>query len=383
MTVEEQYPNRLYFSITPSMDKITVPVRLNDSITANLFFDTGVAKDITLDSAFFFTYCPLPDIQPIEFQADFMLVDTIISGLTYHINTSVKIGQTVERYDSLSVLNLQKALNNLPINGIFSIPTTDTSHVWELNFENKYLEIHSAEHFQMPAECILSPIVEAFQEKYCMELPLQLIYENDTLQTNDTYVIDTGNSFYDIILMPPAEAIDFLNRYDNDIWFAFAKNGIQRNIVQAVAWNDFVIDSLHLYTFYQGHDLKNIGLNFLKRFNVFFDMRKRQIGLQPIKYERLSLQSKVFYYSVDTRPTQAGNYRINSIGDYKTNYYKTAGLQVGDEIVTVNGIPYKDYKKTMTGEIEYSEQLKHSNYLTFEIIRKGKRMMIVVPNIRR
>ena len=173
------------------------------------------------------------------------------------------------------------------------------------------------------------------------------------------------------------------NRHDNDIWFAFAKNGIQRNIVQAVAWNDFVIDSLHLYTFYQGHDLKNIGLNFLKRFNVFFDMRKRQIGLQPIKYERLSLQSKVFYYSVDTRPTQAGNYRINSIGDYKTNHYKTAGLQVGDEIVTVNGIPYKDYKKTMTGEIEYSEQLKHSNYLTFEIIRKGKRMMIVVPNIRR
>jgi hypothetical protein len=383
LTVEEQYPNRLYFSINSSTNKIIVPVHLNDSIVANLMFDTGVAAGLILDSTFFFTYCPLPHVQPVKFQADFSLVGTILSGLTYHINTLAKIGQTIERYDSLSVLNLQKVLNNIPVNGIFSIPTTDTSHVWELNFENNYLEIHPAEDFQLPAACILSPIVEAYHEKYCMQIPLQLIYGNDTLQTDGVYIIDTGNFYNDVILTPPAEAIDFLNGYDNDIWFAFGKNGIQRNIVQAIAWNDFAIDTLHLYTFYQREGFRNIGINFLKRFNVFFDLRKRQIGLQPIKYARLAQFSEVFHYSIDSRPTQAGNYRINSMGDYKTNYYRTAGLQVGDEIVSVNGIPYKNYKKTMHGEITYSDLPAQSNFLIYEIIRSGKRIMIAVPNIRR
>ena len=254
-----------------------------------------------------------------------------------------------------------------------------------MNFENNYLEVHTAGDFQLPAECILSPIVEAYLAKYCMQIPLQLICENDTLQTNDIYMIDTGNPYFDIISAPPSTAIDFLNKYDNDIWFTFGNNGIQRDMVQAIAWDKMAIDTLKIYTFYQGYGFKLVGCNFLKHFNVFFDMSKKQIGLQPIKYERIAMRSyyEGFHYSTDAQPTESGNYRINSIGDYKTNHYKTAGLQVGDEIVTVNGISYKDYKKMQTGEIEYSDIPEQSNFLTFEIIRERKRIMVDVPNIRR
>jgi hypothetical protein len=385
--IEKPYPNRLYFSIDSTTQRIIVPVHFNDSIVADLMFDTGSNDaSLLLDSAFFFTHRFLPNIQPDKASGNFPLIGISVQKLLYHTNIPVTIGKTVANYDSLSVQNLQNILGIVPANGLFNIPTSDSIHVWELNFENNYLEVHSAADFQMPAECILSPIVEAYLAKYCIQIPLQIICGNDTLQSNDVYIIDTGNPFFDIISAPPSTVIDFLNRFDNDIWFAFGTNGIQRDIVQAIAWNDVAIDTLKFYTFYQGYGFKLVGCNFLKHFNVFFDMSKKQIGLQPIKYNRLAMPpyySKVFHYSADSQSTEIDNYKINSIGDYKTNQYKTAGLQMGDEIVSVNGILYKDYKKTQTGEIEYSDIPAQSDFLTFEIIREGKRMVIKVPNIRR
>ena len=45
-------PNRVYFTIDPYDRKILVPFLLNDSIKANLFFDTGAGYSLTLDANF-------------------------------------------------------------------------------------------------------------------------------------------------------------------------------------------------------------------------------------------------------------------------------------------------------------------------------------------
>ncbi|EXZ22777.1 hypothetical protein M086_3476, partial [Bacteroides fragilis str. S13 L11] len=34
--------------------------------------------------------------------------------------------------------------------GMFNIPPNDTMHVWELNFEHNYMEIHLAQNYRMP-----------------------------------------------------------------------------------------------------------------------------------------------------------------------------------------------------------------------------------------
>ena len=60
------------------------------------------------------------------------------------------------------------------------------------------------------------------------------------------------------------------------------------------------------------------------------------------------------------------------VADYKDNYYKAAGLQKGDEIVRVNGKPYKDITRDERRDFYKKETL------LFEIIRKEKPLKIIV-----
>jgi hypothetical protein len=267
-------------------------------------------------------------------------------------------------------------MGTIPAQGIFNMPATDTTHVWELNFEKNYLEIHPADNFQMPASCIVSPIIEAPNAKYGIQIPLQIISGKDTLISNEMYMIDTGNSYLDIIVTPPAKAIEFLNQYNNDLWFTFGSNYIRRHIVKAIAWHTVPVDTLKIYTLDRIRGFQFVGNNFLKRFNVFFDLSKKQIGLQPITYQRLiTPYSRVFHYSFDDRPTRRGHYTINCIGNFQANYYQAAGLQVGDEIVAVNNI---SYQQIVDDEVDYAEIRENSDTLIYDIVRKGKPMKIPV-----
>lgn len=65
---------------------------------------------------------------------------------------------------------------------------------------------------------------------------------------------------------------------------------------------------------------------FLKRFNVFFDMKSQRLGLQPIKnYERVvNPRKKRFHMS--SRMNSHGKIIITKIADYESNYIKKAGL---------------------------------------------------------
>ena len=57
---------------------------------------------------------------------------------------------------------------------------------------------------------------------------------------------------------------------------------------------------------------------------------------------------------------------VTMVADYKGNYYKTAGLQKGDEIIAVNSKPYKDITR------DERRNFYTKDKLAFEIIRKGK-----------
>jgi type II secretory pathway component PulC len=82
---------------------------------------------------------------------------------------------------------------------------------------------------------------------------------------------------------------------------------------------------------------------------------------------------RVFHYSSPPRPD--GTYRITVMGNYKKNYFKTAGLQVGDEIVMLNDSLYKD----VMSSYNLHEQLWSSDTLRFDILRNGQPLRIAVP----
>ena len=162
------------------------------------------------------------------------------------------------------------------MDGVFSIPKNDTTHVWELNFDHNYLEIHPAADFNIPENCFLIEMVKDKSRPYPIqiELPFLVNHSNgDTLSLDRVYTFDTGMP-YDIALMHKAKEMDFFNRKDDAVWIGLDSYHAyyKYHIVNATLFDDFVLDSLRIYTFDRPNAIKSdylIGQNFLKRFNVF------------------------------------------------------------------------------------------------------------------
>lgn len=373
--------NRIYFTFYPEERKVIVPVQLNDSVNVQLIFDTGCGSayehtSITLDSTILAAH-------PSLSSGSIPIVTSTGSGwnkysgqqsLIYNSNQKLKIGNTNFVYTSIEVTNWRRLMNNNLSDGIFNIPRNDTIHVWELNFENNYMEVHTANDFAMPKDCFMAPLVGAYP--FYMDIPLQVRFsDGDTLTINRRFFIDTGAA-WDIVLLCNAPELEFLNKREDAVWIQFLNNYMRYYTVDATLFDGFKMDSVRVYTI----DYKNsimsinyiIGLNFLKRFNLFFDMKNKQLGLQPIpNFQRLvNPLFERFHYS--TQKTKDGRFIVNRLGDYDANYYKTAGLRVRDEIVTINGVPYREVTREM------ADEFKKQDTVTLDIIRKGKLLSLTV-----
>lgn len=106
---------------------------------------------------------------------------------------------------------------------------------------------------------------------------------------------------------------------------------------------------------------------------MFIDRKNWQIGLQPIKnFQRIvNPLGRRFHYSAPKN--SEGKYIVTKIADYKDNYYKTAGLQEGDEIIAINDKLFKDITH------EENREFYKTDTLVLDIIRDGESLKIVVP----
>ena len=381
-TQREDTSTRSYFILAQDEKKIFVPVILNDSINVKLGFDTGSTYSfyhalITLDSSIFAAHQSLvSDSMPtISKTGSAWNINSGYETFTYKTRQKLKLGGTDFIYDGIDVMNWKKYMSK-DCDGLFNIPKNDTTHIWELNFENNYMEIYSANNFAMPADCYIAPFIRPDDFPFCIHIPLQIRFkDNNTLTINQNFFIDTGAT-RDIVLLCNAKETEFLNRRKDAEWIRDLNSYIRYYTVEATLFDHFKVDSLRIYTIdYQnkiGYTNYIVGLNFLKRFNVFFDMKNKQLGLQPIEnFQRwVSPFYERFHYS--TFKTREGKYIVNQLGDYEGNYYKAAGLRMRDEIVSIDRIPY--------GKITWAmkDSLKKRETLTLEIIRSGKPLTLSV-----
>lgn len=356
--------NKSYFTIDSSDRKIMFPVRINDSIKANMFFDTGtVLGCISFDS----TFCANHPFYLWEGNPDTMLLGTS-SAWTYQaqlwpiFNKSLTINICKEnlKYDWFMIKDRKKHSPNNKEDGLFNIPVHDTSRVWELNFEQNYLEIHQANDFAFPKDCHFLPFVAGPRDSSLyVQMPLKIkSVDGDTLTMNHAFLIDTGMP-WDIALVSPAKELSFFEKKDA-VWTGYINSYYRRYVVNAELFECYTIDSLRIYTFDEPYLLGTqylIGLNFLKRFNVFFDMHNRQLGLQPIKNFKRIVNPNHRRFHLSFREDSSGKRIVNKVADYKGNRYKEAGIQEGDQILSVND----------------SAQVK-----VFNIIRNGKPLQITV-----
>lgn len=373
-----QNSNRVYFSIDPEDRKIVIPVHLSDSITANMVFDTGAfLGTFILDSAWILkhpSYVP-SDIIPDTVSAGSSWSNYGMHALKYKdYYRTIKLGNEFLYYDRLLTFNWKYHMGT-KTDGLFNIPENDTTHVWEFNFENNYLEIHPVSSFIMPQDCFMLNIEKNEYYPFTVNIPMYIkSTDGDTLSMNYQYFFDSGASD-DIGFFYNYEPKFFKNRKDV-VWTETPYGYKYHSTVTATLFDSLTLDSLRIYTFSRlsnEHAKCLIGLNFFKRFNVFFDLQKQKIGLQPIKnFQRLVNPNykRFFYWSIRN---SEGKNNIVFIADYKENYFKSAGLQVGDELVMINNI----LVEKLTREQRY--KFFDMDTLFYDIIREGKPLKILIP----
>lgn len=370
--ISAEKPNKIYFTINHA-DKIVIPLQLNDSVTANLTFDTG--GSFCLDSAFYANNMNVSNYTPTTTKQErgSAWTEQKVNMSFYKDIPEVKIGNISFKYEKMDVFNY-KSFFKSDSDGLFNIPIDDTTHIWEMNFEHNYLEIHSSEDFTMPENTFLLPMIRNGGEIF-IKFPISINYLGNTLSTNYMYVIDTGMR-WDIALKCPShdDHTFFENQQENAVWTSYLNGYYKHNTIKATLFGNLEVDSLRFYTFDNSQNIfgRLIGYNFLKRFNVFFDVRNKRVGLQPIKnFQRiLNPKSKRFHFS--TLSNSKGQFFVKKIANYPGNYYKAAGLQEGDEIVSVNSKPYKSITR------DERREFYRQDTLAFELIRKGRPLKIVV-----
>src|ERR1035437_3962114 len=282
--------NRVYFNISPENRQIVLPLQLNDSITIKMVFDSGTGEGVfNLDSTFCSTHPSIMlNIHP----------DTIVQGGSawsskavptsiFKVAPTVKIGNTDLIYNRMSIYNWKRYYITSDSEGLFNIPKNDTTHVWELNFKNNYLEIHPSIDFKMPENCYEVPMVndKSSHSPFNIQFPIKIkCADGDTLTLNRTFMLDAGMPC-DIALMCRAGELPFFSKKVDAIWTEDQGSYNRYYTVDAMLFDNFAVDSLRIYTFDHPNGISSnylIGQNFLKRFNVFFDLKNWQIGLQPI-----------------------------------------------------------------------------------------------------
>lgn len=224
---KEDISNRVYFTFHPEDRKVIVPVQLNDSLNIKLMFDTGLGPaydymSIIIDSTVVTDYPNL--FSDSESEASGVRSSWnptyIQQAITYKKEQKLKIGNIDFNYNYVQVANWRKFMNNDFSDGIFNIPKSDTTHIWELNFENNYMEIHSANDFIMPSDCYITPLVGLESNPFMIDLPFQIEFlDHDTLTLNKRFLIDTGAG-WDVVLFN-GKIAELINSRDDASGWSF------------------------------------------------------------------------------------------------------------------------------------------------------------------
>lgn len=378
----ETESRRGYFKVDPADRKIMIPVGLNDSLSVDLVFDTGVPLGyLSIDSSF----CAEHPLDTWKGGPD-VIAEMVDVGWTYDKSSCSVYLNPLEltvcgdrmKYGYCVVKNWKKIMSNAANNGLFNIPANDTTHVWELNFEHDYLEIHPAAGFVLPEECFLLPFAEGQRDSSLyVRIPLKVTCaDGDTLTIDRTFLIDTGMP-WDVVLMHPAEELGFFEEKEA-VYTGYGNGSYRRYTVDAGMFGNFAMDSLRIYTLDDPLMVGTqylIGQNFLRRFNVFFDMRNGWLGLQPIRNFRRVVNPNHRRFHLLVRPDTDGRFIVVKIADYAENRYKQAGLREGDEVVAVNGYRYERGKGLSD---ENAAVIFKQDTKVFDIVRDGKPLRITV-----
>ncbi len=374
---------RIHFAFHEEAPNIIMPVVFQDSIKANLIFDTGWGNS-NLDSSFVSNHPSLvsgKELLGLGISCSAWNPSSRFPAKVYKA-LEFKLGEHTAKYENYFVSDYRTMMGVKGVDGIAGIPPADSSKVWHLNFEHNFIAIHRADSFEMPDGCMTFPLktyISPHGMGITANLPLEIkMPDGDTLTLHRDFAIDSG-AWSELTLTCEAPETARINRNKDDaVWLPTPDNKYTRNYVASASLLGTELDSFRIQTY----DFKTgvtypyvLGSNFLKRFNVYLDLQRKVIGLEPLRdFTRLiDKHARCLHFNFDDKAIGQGRWVIKNIADTKENYFYTAGLQKGDELVSMNGIPMKELN------MELKEKIFRSEYIVCKLIRDGKTMEITVP----
>ena len=337
---------------------MSVPVTIQ-GVQGNLLFDTG-ANYLGLDTTYAAKIAPYDSIQ--EHKTSYTGSDFAPRSQWTVVNSYIgllklKIGNHCFEMERFRVGDFHELLQIPEFDGLMRVPDSDTLNVWELNFEENYISITAADSFRLDGEFLTLPLKKGQYGWPYTTLPVTISTKQGVeVKSEEEYLIDTGN-YADIQFLNDTEEAKKLNtKNDSAFWlhdYHFWEGEI--NVCGRVK-----LDSARVYVHdYPLSNKRTLGLNFFKRFNVFFNLKNNQLYLKPIKkFERI-IRGKQPWGTHKT-VWKDDKLIIDNICDYQDNPAVKGGFQVGDEVVSINGIKLdSDYDEDDAEKLAQAEIWEH------------------------
>ena len=361
---QEVQKEKIPFTFTPERKLMSVPVTIQ-GVAGNFLFDTG-AYVLGLDTTFAARIAPYDSVRSQRkayFGSDYALEYKSL-GHIYEGLLKVEIGKHNFGVEKFRVADFHDYLQIPEFDGVMRITCLDTLHVWELNFEESHISITPADSFQIDGDFLTLPLRLDEDGWIYTTLPITIRTKHGAeVKSEEEYLIDTGN-YADIQFLNDTEEAKKLNKQNDSAYWLHERHFWECEINVCNCVN---LDSARVYVYDDSlSNKRTLGLNFFKRFNVYFDIKNRQLCLKPIenKFERIKRTKQPWgKFSLSQKN---GKVIINRICDYKDNPAIMAGFQVGDEIISINGKLNSEYSE------EDGKKLSEEEIWNYVIKRDGK-----------
>ena len=361
---QEIQKEKIPFTFTPERKLMSVPVTIQ-GVQGNLLFDTG-AYVLGLDTTFAAKIAPYDSIRQQRkayFGSDYAIEYKSL-GNSYEGLLNVEIGSRSLGVEKFRVGDFHDFLQIPEFDGVFRPGDFDSLYVWEVNYEENYLSITDADSFQIDGDFLTLPLRLDENGWIYTTLPITIrTNQGVEVKSEEEYLIDTGN-YADIQFLNDTEETQTLNTKNDSAYWLHEYHFWDAEISVC---NRVKLDSARVYVHdYPLSNKRTLGLNFFKRFNVFFNLKNNQLYLKPIKkFERI-IRGKQPWGTHKT-VWKDDKLIIDNICDYQDNPAVKGGFQVGDEVVSINGIKL---------DSEYSEEdwkkLSQEEIWNYVIKRNGK-----------
>lgn len=318
---------------------ISLPVMIgNTKVKTQMLFDIGWGgSDITFDKTFIEVHPTILKGKKVDFtytqQGDHK------KYLQEYYSDSCKVSNDFHQWSYPRVIVIEGEKERHGFDAYGGLPGNDHENVWELNFEHNYLRVCPSDSFQIPSGSIVASLKyiqdskRADFQKYITRLPITITLPNGTsIKYDDEWIIDTGAP-YDIYLPPTVtKTANELEKYKEEASWMYNRHFW---ITKVQYGKSNYLDSVRVYVLNDKElPVKGmIGLNFLKHFNVFFDLKKNKLYLQPQpNFERI-IQGRKEWFGERTIKRNGKTY-ISELPNIKANPLRNAGMQIGDQLIS-------------------------------------------------